>query len=457
MRLLFQLLALPLVVQAQGMDMSSLMFNEDGSFNLGLCFTNDGCAGTDCHMAEDIEQYVECLENLEGMGEMITATTLDDCVANANPYMYGGDPPPMSFQMIYVDSREGGGITDITVNADIIITMTVCLPICDGSLDACPQPDPEPAPEPSPVPDPAPGVDGDPHVKVSLVLLRGNLPCVEVYSRANAAGLIQVHGGINIMLTDCMYFVPNIVRLTQTWGGDYFDYMGQCDLVMLHATDFDGQGHDLDIHIRTKVRYDYSYVEAAVIQIKGQTLEVGSFGDYAVNGVDTPYLGGHAGRLAHYDIYHSSPFTKKHRFDIVLNDEQNITISTFKDLVAVSIGQGPESDSYFQNSVGLMGSYQGKLLARDGETVMDDMNAFGQEWQVNQEEPQLFRSARAPQFPQKCVLPTPKTTQERRLGETIPRQTAEEACSHMSGAAFDNCVHDVMAMGDVDVARAAHL
>ena len=51
------------------------------------------------------------------------------------------------------------------------------------------------------------------------------------------------------------------------------------------VNDFDGQGNNLDLHIRTTIRYDYSYIESAAIQIGNDVLEVSSFGSYALNGV----------------------------------------------------------------------------------------------------------------------------------------------------------------------------
>ena len=43
----------------------------------------------------------------------------------------------------------------------------------------------------------------------------------------------------------------------------------------------------------------------------------------------------------------------------------------------------------------------------------------------------------------------------RRLGEhVITKDIAENVCSHLSGAQFKNCVYDVVASGDVEVAQA---
>lgn len=223
--------------------------------------------------------------------------------------------------------------------------------------------------------------------------------------------------------------------------------------MLLHSPNFDGKGNDLSIHVRTTIRYDYSYIESAAIRIGRDVLEVGSFADYALNGVDTPDLDNQA--LSGYHIQHTLINKKKHTFDIVLGpNNEKITIGTFKDLVSVSIHAGAESAKNFGNSVGMMGSYNGTLLSRDGKTAMDDVTAFGQEWQVNQEGPKLFRVARAPQYPVECILPSASAVsqRQRRLGETLARQAAEKACARAKQSRFDNCVFDVMAIGDVEIA-----
>lgn len=213
--------------------------------------------------------------------------------------------------------------------------------------------------------------------------------------------------------------------------------MGECDLVLVSAAEF-----DLDIHIRTTSRYQYSYIEAAVIRIGENTLEVSSHGDYALDGIGAANLTGNA-KLAQYPIYHSVPSEKRHVFDVVLGPHQNITLSTFKDLVSVKISEG--SRDVFGDSVGLMGSFKGELLARDGSPLSleaDGVNAIGQEWQVLESEPMLFRTARAPFAGEKCILPSVETKQ-RRLGESKLSQTdAERACGDFSGQQFDNCVFD---------------
>jgi hypothetical protein len=79
------------------------------------------------------------------------------------------------------------------------------------------------------------------------------------------------------------------------------------------------------------------------------------------------------------------------------------------------------TSEHFHHSVGLMGNFlMGQMMARDGKTVIDDANAFGQEWQVLNTEPSLFRTVRFPQHPQVCTMPTPVQANHlrRRLAET---------------------------------------
>ena len=108
----------------------------------------------------------------------------------------------------------------------------------------------------------------------------------------------------------------------------------------------------------------------------------------------------------------------------------------------------------FHDSVGMMGEFgSGRMLARDGKTVLENPIEFGQEWQTRPgQDPKLFQVDRAPQYPrQKCILPGPSSKQGRRLGETLARNAAEKACAHWNGQK-ELCVFDVMATGDLEVA-----
>ena len=226
--------------------------------------------------------------------------------------------------------------------------------------------------------------------------------------------------------------------------------MGECDLKLLFAPKFDGK-QDMDMHVRTTIRNDYSYIEAAAVRIGDDILEVGSFGDFALNGVDGAKRTDHKiPKVGGYQVHYTQVNKKKHTFDIVIAENENVTFITLKDWVSVKIFDGDEER--FGSVSGLMGTYDGKMLARNGTNLHDDINALGQDWQVLPKEGNFFRNVRAPQYPDKCSLPAPKKEIGRRLGESLAKEAAEKACAHLTGAAHSFCVHDVMVSGDLDMA-----
>ena len=204
--------------------------------------------------------------------------------------------------------------------------------------------------------------------------------------------------------------------------------------------------------VRTTIRYDYSYITSAALQIGTELMEVASFGDYILNGVNAAAL--ERVELSGFPVIHDyNPTIKKHTFDVQIGYNENVTISVYKDLVAVDIVGG--SPEHFGNSVGLLGDFHsGSMIGRDGETILEDANAFGGEWQVNVDEPMLFQVSRAPQYPNSCRLPTESQMQvRRRLGENKATQSAaEKACAHLVAEMKKACIYDVVAIGDICVA-----
>jgi hypothetical protein len=228
--------------------------------------------------------------------------------------------------------------------------------------------------------------------------------------------------------------------------------MGECDMHLIHAPNFTPM-MALDIDIRTKVRYDYSYIESAVAKIGDDIFEVTSFGSYFLNGVAGASL---PATIADFPITHTQPSDKIHIFEIQVTNKEKIIFRTFKDWVSVKLDH--TDAERFHGSQGMMGEYEtGKLLARDGKTVLQDPIDLANEWQVRQDEPMLFLSRSGPQHPQACRLPdtdeTIKKNLRRRLGEsTVSLEAAEKACSGWSPETREGCVHDVMASGDLDLA-----
>ena len=112
----------------------------------------------------------------------------------------------------------------------------------------------------------------------------------------------------------------------------------------------------------------------------------------------------------------------------------------------------------FGNSRGLMGNYQtSKMLGRDGKTVIQDSDMFGSEWQVQENEAELFRTLREPQHPHAaCNMPdTIKNSRHlRQESDALFVTAAEQACASKSMPDFEFCVHDVLATKDIDMHEA---
>jgi hypothetical protein len=236
----------------------------------------------------------------------------------------------------------------------------------------------------------------------------------------------------------------------KTWRGKHFDFHGVCDLVLLQSKELES-GLDLDVHIRTHMRRDMSYISSAALRICTDVLEVESQGVYYLNGqagADLPI------ELCGFEFLHTQPTDKQHVFEIHLGGRERIKIKTYKDFVSVSFEQG--QGKHFAKSVGLMGDFaMGHMIARDGKTVMSNANAFGQEWQVLDTESNLFQTLRFPQHPTVCTMPTPVQASQlrRRLSEKSKGDelAAEKACEHW-GEGKDDCVFDVLTTGDLEMA-----
>jgi hypothetical protein len=237
----------------------------------------------------------------------------------------------------------------------------------------------------------------------------------------------------------------------KTWSGKHYDFHGACDLVLIKSSTFES-GLGIDVHIRTKMKRDMSYISSAALRIGKDVLEVGSKGVYYLNGVEGAEL---PSEFSGFPFSYTQPNDIEHVFDIHLAGREHIKIKVFKDLVSVLVEQGDYVN--FGDSAGLMGEFeQGLMMARDGKTLLEDPSAFGVEWQVRDTEPMLFQDARFPQYPQACTLPTPKPVSQlrRRLSEASSEElAAEKACAHW-GEGKDDCVFDILATGDLDMANA---
>jgi hypothetical protein len=246
----------------------------------------------------------------------------------------------------------------------------------------------------------------------------------------------------------------------KTWSGEKYDFHGVCDLVLLdNAKALEGLG--IKVHIRTTRTRMWSFISTSSVQIGDDTLEVmggkgGSF--YWVNkmaGKESITSGETIAKLAgQFPVIFHQINDNSRKFEVKLDnmEKKKIVFKTWNAMVSVSFG-GFESEE-MESSIGLMGSLGGIKMARDGVTAIDDINEFGQEWQVLATEPKLFHNEEGPQPPSKCEIPT-SSSMRRRLGQAgISKDDAETACARVDAADFDLCVFDVMATNDKDAAGA---
>lgn len=253
----------------------------------------------------------------------------------------------------------------------------------------------------------------------------------------------------------CAYGDPHF----KTWNGDMYDFHGVCDLVLLHNPSFGGD-RGMDIHLRTKRTRQWSYVDAAAVRVGDDVLEVAGGNkenNYWINGVKGKQLAHNTeldAQLSGHAIHFKKISEKSHQFLIDLGSGENIVVATWNGFVRVNLGAGQSGT--FEHSLGLMGSYDanGVKLGRDGSTVINDSDSFGQEWQVLSKEPKLFHDLEGPQAPERCEIPSSAEMRRRLADSTISREDAGIACSRVNTEDFEVCVFDVLATNDKDVAGA---
>jgi hypothetical protein len=233
------------------------------------------------------------------------------------------------------------------------------------------------------------------------------------------------------------------------YDGTKYDYHGQCDLVMARSPEF-GDGLGLHVHARTEIVNGWSLISNAALNIGQDTFELANDNKYYLNGkeiMELPIL-----LVGKYEVTKSIRILGETHEQLVINvkidDSQNIEFTNFLGMVSVQV------NAALSGTVGMLGM-QSKIgmIGRDGETVITDANQMGSEWQVTDQEPQLFREVHTPQYPEACILPS---VESRRLQQFSDEQhkAAAEACSGVDSKSFEFCVHDVLLTGNLNLAYA---
>jgi len=229
---------------------------------------------------------------------------------------------------------------------------------------------------------------------------------------------------------------------------------------MVTAPEF-SNGLGLDVHIRTKIRTWWSFIDKAVLRIGKDTIQVQggqNSATYWVNGVQGTLKDGMTEleeTVAGLKIHYKDVSKKQKRFHLDVEGAR-INLETFLDFVRVTIKVDNSNSEHFSNATGLMGAFPtGAMLGRNGE-VIQDTDAFAQDWMVLHSEANLFDNREGPQHPQACQMPeVGSATKKRRLGEVaITGEEAAIACARVSPGDRDACIFDVLATNDKDFAGA---
>jgi len=243
-----------------------------------------------------------------------------------------------------------------------------------------------------------------------------------------------------------------------TFSGERFDFHGICDLVLLTNEAF-LNGAGLDIHIRNERMRMWSFIKTAAIRIGEDVFEVmgGKDGKFYFNGVegkaDNLEINEEVANISGYPVVLKTMNEKSCEFVIDLGTNEAITLKTWNSFVTVNI-QRPRVE-HFRGSLGLLGHFPtGRKVARDGKTILNDLNEFGQEWQVLGSESKLFHTVEGPQYPSRCEIPSSGEMRRRLEESTVTVEEAEIACAHVDVNSKDMCMFDVMATSDESVAGA---
>jgi hypothetical protein len=233
-------------------------------------------------------------------------------------------------------------------------------------------------------------------------------------------------------------------------------------LVLTHSDEF-SNGKGLDVHVRTtrvnNPHMDYSYISGAAVKIGSDILEVSEDGTLIIDGSTVEVES--STTFAGYVLKKSTKGSKQliTVYDLELENGKNIQIRANLKTGMIFI----DVNGAFGDSVGLLGGAPGAgkaLRARDGKTdLTGNWNTYGEEWQVNSEDPKLFQdSSRHPQYPKGCVYEADQIkshVRRRRLLEgehMVTKDQATNVCSYLEEEHMrDFCVNDIMATGDLDL------
>jgi hypothetical protein len=275
------------------------------------------------------------------------------------------------------------------------------------------------------------------------------------------------------------HFITYVANLT---------WQAECDFKMIESKRAANGIHDVLVHARTTKKQHYSFIEQAAIRIGHDVWEFNAkdAGSVLLNGKEHSHQ--HAA-----DANTSSILVAESAESVHTAESYTLTTS-YKGknkLIAVhdiDLGNGKTikvrcnlhyhmlfldlKGAFPQKTDGLLGTpYASTLFTRDGVAAMpeteEEVNAYGESWQIRDTDPKLFQVDRYPQYPQKCEYAPASSTStsstkqlrgRRKLLEEeedvtkISVDDATAACAKHHGSMKKFCIDDVIAIGDLSIA-----
>ena len=221
-------------------------------------------------------------------------------------------------------------------------------------------------------------------------------------------------------------------------SGERFSYHGECDLVYMSCPSF-YSNFGLDIHIRTKIVEQYSFIQGIALKYGETHFEMDASDTFHVSGKTyekTPpeEFAGYPIAKVDYDGWCGDKCANARIWVINFGNGTWIEFANWAGFLHIKLSGN------FDGCTGMMGRVEevGKF-ARNG-TVLENSNDFGAEWRVRASDPALFYNANYDQ----CSLP--KNTFRR--ADAAVRQMARAGCQHLSGTDRDMCIFDVEQTGN---------
>ena len=229
---------------------------------------------------------------------------------------------------------------------------------------------------------------------------------------------------------------------------------------MVHANDFQG-GKGLDIHVRSVIENFYSLLTAVAIKVGASVFEF----NHEIVGKPKLFVDGlEISELPHRDenfeiSTHQMPHEGRtvNIYTINLGQHTVVKLDVLDKWVFAYVKAAAVDVA---NSIGLSGSFpDGRMLGRNGTDLGADRNAYGSQWQVQDNEPKLFHSTPDghPMAPHAiCKLPSLDGHQYLRTQDAQLYRAAVEACQRQGLMPQDlsDCIFDVSATKMTELATA---